>query len=153
MESFSRQRYLMVFHWNLNDNESSQVARTLLSILDDLSNPVVGIVSTRCLISKSSSPFTNPFVIVPRAPITIDIAVTFVIHNIFNSLARCRFLFFLLLSCHFTLWSARTAMSKIPEVVFFFYYYNVWSLAWDKVIRLYVKIPEEVVRLIIQDRF
>ena len=31
----------MVFHWNLNDSKSSQVSRSLLSILTDLNNIVV----------------------------------------------------------------------------------------------------------------
>ena len=54
----------MVFHWRLSDSKSSQVSRTLLSILADLNNIVVMIVSTRPLISKSSSPF-NPIYSTP----------------------------------------------------------------------------------------
>ena len=50
-----------------------QVSRTLLSILVDLSNAVVSMVSTYPLISKSSRPFINPLVTVPRPPITITI--------------------------------------------------------------------------------
>ena len=71
----------MVFQWCLSDNKSLQVSRTLLSILADLSNAVVWIVSTHPLISKSSSPFTNPLVTVPRAPVTIGITVTFMFHS------------------------------------------------------------------------
>ena len=54
----------MVYHWSLSDNKSPQVSRTLLSILADLSYAVVWIVSTHLLISKFSSPFTNPFIII-----------------------------------------------------------------------------------------
>ena len=61
----------MVFHWNLRDNKSPQVSRTLLSILADVYNVVIWIVSTRPLISKSSCPFTKPLVTVPRVPKTI----------------------------------------------------------------------------------
>ena len=57
------------------------VSRTLLSILADLNNVVVWIVSTRPLISQSSSPFTNPLVTVPRVPIIIVITVTFMFHG------------------------------------------------------------------------
>ena len=82
----------MVFHWNLSEGKSPQVSMTLLSILDDLNNTVVWMVSAHPLIFKSSSPFTNPLVIVPNAPITIDITVTQIFHScfffFFNSLAR-----------------------------------------------------------------
>ena len=57
LESFSDQFLLMVFHWSLNDNESPQVFRNLLSILGDLNNAVIWMVSTCSLISKFSSPF------------------------------------------------------------------------------------------------
>ena len=39
------------------------------------------MVSTRPLISKSSSPCTHPLVAVPRAPTTIGITVTFMLHS------------------------------------------------------------------------
>ena len=59
----------MVLHWCLSDSESSQVSRTRLRILAVLSNAVVWIVSTRPPTSKSSKPFYNPLIIVPKAPI------------------------------------------------------------------------------------
>ena len=37
----------MVFHWSLSDSKSLQVSKTLLSILADLNNVVVWMVSTR----------------------------------------------------------------------------------------------------------
>ena len=85
----------MVFHWSLSDNKSSQVSRTLLSIFADCSNAVFWMISTRPLISKSSSPFKNPLASVPRAPITIGINVTFMFHSFFNSQVRSRYLSFL----------------------------------------------------------
>ena len=51
----------MVFHWNLNDNKSLQVSRTLLSILADFCNTEVWTVSICPLISKSSSPLYQSF--------------------------------------------------------------------------------------------
>ena len=66
LESFSHQITLMVFHWSLSDNKSPQVSRTLLSILAILNNAVVWMVSTRPPTSKSSSPFSNPLVTVPK---------------------------------------------------------------------------------------
>ena len=64
--------------------EWQQVSSSLLNILTDLSNAVVWIVSTRSLISKSSSPFTDPLMIVPRTSITICITVTFMFHSFFQ---------------------------------------------------------------------
>ena len=74
----------MGFLWSLSDSKSPQVSRTLLSILAVLSNAVVWMVSTRPPTSKSSSPFNNPLVIVPNAPITIGIIVTFMFHSFFQ---------------------------------------------------------------------
>ena len=51
----------MVFLWSLSDSKSPQVSRTLLSILADLNNAVVRMVSTRVFISKSSSPCYQTF--------------------------------------------------------------------------------------------
>ena len=49
----------MVFHWSLSNSKSHHISKTLLSILADLKNAVVWTVSTRPLISWSSSPYTN----------------------------------------------------------------------------------------------
>ena len=73
----------MVFQWSLNDSKSPQVSRTLLSILADLNNFVVWMASIRPPTSNSSSPFSNPLVTVPKAPITIGIIVTFMFHSFF----------------------------------------------------------------------
>ena len=96
----------MVFYWSLSDSKSSQVSRTLLSILAVLNNAVVWMVSTRPPTSKSSSPFSNPLITVPNAPITIGIIVTCMFHSFFNSLARSRYLSFFSHSFSFILWSA-----------------------------------------------
>ena len=82
----------MVSHWGLSYNKSSQVSRSLLSILADLNNAVVVMVSTRPLISKTAIPCTNPLVTVPRPPITVGITVTFMFHSLFSSLERSRYL-------------------------------------------------------------
>ena len=112
----------MVFHWSLSDSKSPKISRTLLNVLDDLNNAVAWRVSTRPLISKSSSPFINPLVTVPRPPIIIGINVTFMFHSLFvffSFLARSRYLSFFSLSFNFTLWSAGTAKSTILQVLFF----------------------------------
>ena len=108
----------MVFHWSLSDSKSPQVSRTLLSILADLNNVVVWMVSTRPVISKSSSPCTNNMVTVRRPPITIDINVTLIFHRFFSSLVRSRYLSFFSFSFNFTLWSARKVKPTILQVLF-----------------------------------
>ena len=69
----------MVFHGSLSDCKSIKVSRTLLSILSDLINAIVWMVSI--------------LVAVPSAPITICITVTFMFHIFFCSLAKSKYLF------------------------------------------------------------
>ena len=93
----------MVFHWSLSDS-MSQDFMTLLSILANLNNAVVLMVSTCPLISKSSSLFTNPLGIVPSAPITISITITFMFHSFILVLQQgldinLSFCFLLILLC------------------------------------------------------
>ena len=129
---FSHQRKLMVFHRRLSDSKSPQVSRTLLSILAVFNNAVVWMVSTRSPTSKSSRPFINPSVTVPKAPITIGIIVTFMFHSFFNSLARSRYLSLFSHSFSFILWSAGAAKSTILQILFFFVdYYTIWSSGRD----------------------
>ena len=63
-------------------SEWQQVSRTLLSILAFLNNVVVWMVSTCPPTSKSSSPFSNPLITVPKALITIGIIVTCMFHSL-----------------------------------------------------------------------
>ena len=72
-ESFSHQCLLRVSHWGLSNSKSHQFSRTLLSIQADLNNAIVFMVTSRLLISKSSSPCTNLLVTLPNALITIGI--------------------------------------------------------------------------------
>ena len=135
---FSHQLTLMVFHWSLSDCKSSQVSKTLLSILAVLNNVVVWMVSTRPPASKSSSPFSNPLVTIPKASVAIGIIVTFMFHSFFNSLARLRYLSFFSLSFSFILWSAGTAKSTILQI-FVVDYYEVWSglVFWPRFVYYY----------------
>ena len=110
----------MIFHWSLSDSKSPQVSRILLSILAVLNNAVVRMVSTRPPTSKSACSFNNPFVTVPKEPVTIGIIVTFMFHSFFNSLARSRYLSLFSRSSNFILWSAGTAKSTILQVLFFY---------------------------------
>ena len=77
------------------------------------------MISTRPFISKSSRPFINLLVIVPKAPIIIRINVTFMIHPFFNFLSRSTYSTFFSLSFNFILWSAGKAKTTILQVLFF----------------------------------
>ena len=114
----------MVSHRSLSDSKSPQVSWTLFIILANLNNAIALMVSTCPLISKSPTSLINHMVTVPYAPITIGITVTFMFHSFFSSLARSRFLSFVLLSFSFTQWSARMATFTIQQVLFFLL---VWS--------------------------
>ena len=99
----------MVFHRSLSDSKSLKVSYTILNIYNT-------VVATCALISKSSSLLSNPLWIIPSAPITICVTVTF---NSFCPQARCRYLSLFSLSFNFTPWSARTAVSTIHQVLSF----------------------------------
>ena len=77
------------------------------------------MLSPRLPSSKSSSPFSNPLVTVPNAPIRIVIIVTFMFHSFFNFVARSRYLSFFSHSFSFIQWSAGIAKSTILQVLFF----------------------------------
>ena len=121
----------MVFHWSLSDSKSHQVSRTRLKILAVLSNAVIWIVSTRPPSSKSSRPFNNPLVIVPKAPITTGTIVSLMFHSYFDSLARSRYLYFfahsLKLVCRFKFryicFSSHFGFAIFA--VFFFFFFSV----------------------------
>ena len=105
----------------------------LLSILVDLNNVVVWMVSTRSLISKTSSPYSNPLVTVSSAPITIGITVTFMFRSFFSSQE--------ILSTYFTFRFLSVLPFGQPErqnllfdrfsFLFFVDNHKVWSSSWD----------------------
>ena len=99
-----------------------EVSRTPLSILADINNAVVRMVSICPLISKSSSLFINPLGIVPSALITTSITVTFMFHSFFF-LFSSLFTFF-----QFSSMSVRTAKFTIRQVLFFFFFFFVCVL-------------------------
>ena len=78
------------------------------------------MVSTRPPTFKSSRPFYNPLVTVPKAPFTIGIIVPFMFHSFFYSLVRSRCLSFFSHFFSFILWSAWIAKSTILQILFFF---------------------------------
>ena len=93
----------MISHRSLRDSTSPKVYSTLLSILANFNNAVVWMFSTCPLISMSSNPFINPLGIVPSAPITIGITITFMFFCFFSSLVRSRYLSFFRLLLFYSL--------------------------------------------------
>ena len=85
----SRDQFFFFFFWRQHRTKHF-LWRHRIKYFD---NVEVWVVSTCSLISKSSSPFTNTLGIVPSAPITTGITVTFLLDSFFNSLARSRYLY------------------------------------------------------------
>ena len=110
----------MVFHWRLSDNMSPKVSRTLLSILAIFNNAVVWMVSTRPPISKSSRPFNNPLVAVPKAPIKIGIIVTFMLYSFFQF--SCRVDVLISLFTFFQFYSMVCRDSKVDNFADFLFF-------------------------------
>ena len=122
----------MVFHWGMRNSKSPKVSRTLLSILADFNNAIVWIVSSRTLISKSSSPCTNPLVTVPSAVITIGITVNFMFHSLFNALVRPRYLSFFSLSFNFTLQPGQQSPQFYTFSFFFSSFFLLLIIVWSR---------------------
>ena len=109
------------FSLKFDDGKILKVFRTLLSILADLNNSVVWIVSARSSIFDSSKSFTKPLWIIQSVPVTIRITVTFMLHTLFSSLARFKYLsLFSYFVIFLTLYSAETEKSTIRQVLFLF---------------------------------
>ena len=137
-QSFSHQRQQMTFHWRLSASKSPQVSRTFLSILVVFNNTVVWMVFSQPPTSKSSRPFNNPLVTMPKVPITIGIIITFMFHSFFQFSSNVEVL--ISLFSFFQFYSVVSQDSKVDnfaKFLFFFVvdYYKVWSFGRDQVIR------------------
>ena len=128
----------MVFHWSFSKRKSSQVSRTLLSILADLNNVVAFMVSTCSFISKSSRLFASLLGIVPSDQITIGITAIFMVHSLFNSLVRTRYISLFLLSFNFTLWSPVQQSLLFGSFSFFFFLQSLSLFVWPRLGHLLV---------------
>ena len=98
------------------DSEWPQVSSTLLSILANLNNAVVWMVSICLHISKPSSPCTWWLY---WARITTDITITFIFHSFFSSQARSKCLSLFLLSFSFSAVSWNSKVHNSAGSLFF----------------------------------
>ena len=143
----------MVFHWCLSDSKSPQISKTFLGILVDLNNTVVWIVSTCPLISKSSSPFTNPLVTVPRVPMTIGKTVTFMFHSFFRFSRKVLVSIFLFVFFQFYSVVSRdnkihSSASSLLFLLIIIRFDSLAEIRWS----VYIS-KSQFMRLILQDRF
>ena len=135
----------MASHCNFSDSKFLQVSKTLLCILVNINNLVVWIVSTCPLISKSSSPFINPLLTGPRAPITICITVTFVFHGIF-SLFTCNVLVLISLFTFFQFYFVVSQNGKVHYLESsLFFWLSQGLVVWSRLDDLFVsQNPREI---------
>ena len=132
----------------MSDSKSLQVSRTLLSILADLDNAVIWMVSTCPLASKSSSSFTNSLGIAQVHQLQL-VSLSPSCSIVFCPLTRSWYFSLFSLSFNFTLWFAGTANSTIRQVLFFFFFFFFWLslglVVWAKLDYLFVSwTPREV---------
>ena len=108
----------------LRDGKSPQVTWTLISIPADL-NAVVWMVLTYPLISNSSNFLTKPLGIIPSAPITIGITITFILHRFYSSQPRFKYLSLFFFPLIFSLWS----LQVFPTSINWWSFTGVWMTA------------------------
>ena len=140
----------MVFHWRLSDSKFPQVSRTLLSILAVFNYAVVWMVSSRPPTSKSSRPFNNPSVTVPKPPIIIGIIVILIFQSFFQFSSKVEVL--ITLFPFFQFYSVVNRDRKVDNFAIFFIFFLIiirsgllaeirWSVCMSKAHRsLYVSI-------------
>ena len=108
----------MIFLWILSDSKSTQVSRTLLSILADLSS-FDGPLSSHYFQVLHS--LKQSFGVCTKNTNYNWYNRHFHVSQVFfNSLPKSRYLSFFPLSFNFTLWAAATAKSTILQVLLFF---------------------------------
>ena len=114
-----------ISRWSLSDSKCRQVVRNFLSILANLNNAVVWMVSSRPLISKSISPCANPLATVLRAPTLTDITISFIFHRFFQFPSKVEILYFSFRFLSILLWGQPRQQSPLFSKfsIFFSNYY------------------------------
>ena len=145
----------MASHWSLSDWMSSQVSRSPLSILADIYKALVCIVSTRLLISKSSSLCINRLVTKNTNYnwyyFLNNVPQIFLIPSQGSGIyLSFRFLSYLLCSQP---GQQNQQFGKYSFCCWLLLGLVIWSSGPNSGIRLCFKIPEEFERLIFQYRY
>ena len=78
----------MIFNRSLSKSKSPKVFRFLFSILADLNNAIVWMVSPHPLISKSTCPCTNPLVTLLNTLVRVVNTITFLFHSLFQFFSK-----------------------------------------------------------------
>ena len=125
-----------------------QVSTTLLSILADLSNAIVWMVSTGSFISNSSSTCTKLLVTIQSTPITVDITIIFVFHGFFSSLARSWYLSLFVFFQFYPVVSQNCKVHFLVGSLFLLTITRSGHLAEIRCSVCFLKIPEKFVDLI-----
>ena len=102
--------------------------RTLLSILADLNDAVVWIVSTRAIMSKSSSSCINIFCLYWRHQLQF-LSTSPLFSIFFHFFIKAQVLILVL---EFTLWLAKTAKYTILQVLLFFIWLLLGLVVWPR---------------------
>ena len=87
------------------------------------------MVSTRPLISNSSSSSTNFLVTVPSSLIILTITATFIFHSFFSSPAKSRYLSIFSISFSFTLTERQSPLSFLFIYSFIYFYFYFFFFA------------------------
>ena len=120
----------MVFHRSLRDNKSPQVSRTLLSVLADLSNAVVWMVSTRPVIFKFFSLLPIFWWLYREHQLQLVWPSLSNSTVFLNSIVRSRYLSFFSLFFQFYLVVSRDIKVHNSSFSFFVPYYYLFVWLW-----------------------
>ena len=117
--------------------------------LADLNYDVIWMISIPPLISYSSSLSSKLFGTVPRAPITISIIVTLMFHSFFFFSGKDLYLSIFLLFYFHSVVLCNGKIYLTISCLLFVKCHLVYSSRRDWVVRLYLKIPENFMYLIL----
>ena len=142
---------MCILHWSLIDSKCLQVSRTLLSILVDLDNAVIWLVSFR---SPKFQLFQSPFqALGDRSKCWSHnwLTVSLIFGSFLSSPAKSKYLSLYWLSLIFTLWSTGTANHLYGKFFFCSCYLSLglifrWPVYISKSLRIFLLIYYLVVR-------
>ena len=140
------------FLWNLSDNKSLWVSRTLQSVQTDFNNVMIRMASILSVIFSFTILFSRLLGNVPKAPYIAEITVTFMFHSVISPQARSQYLsIFQLFFSLYGLLEWQTLLDdnfSIPVN-----WYDVQSSGWALVARFNFKFLDDFYHRIFEDCF